>query len=145
MILLTVKTFDTRAEKGIKEGAYDQAWFRLQNEDTNQALDYTKINSIDLPEGYDPTEGVGGEDDDDLDLTGERNELTYIAGRIYLECPKVKARRPGTSGSGVDTNRDGTEEGEGRNTGMKQMMTSGDGHEATSQRSQLQSRGSRAG
>jgi hypothetical protein len=23
MILLTVKTFDTRAEKGIKEGAYD--------------------------------------------------------------------------------------------------------------------------
>jgi hypothetical protein len=65
MILLTVKTFDTRAEKGIKEGAYDQAWFRLQNEDTNQALDYTKINSIELPEGYDATEGVGGEDEED--------------------------------------------------------------------------------
>jgi hypothetical protein len=29
MILLTVRTYDTRAEKGIKEGAYDQAWFRL--------------------------------------------------------------------------------------------------------------------
>jgi len=29
MILLTVRTFDNRAEKGIKEGAYDQAWFRL--------------------------------------------------------------------------------------------------------------------
>lgn len=57
----------------------------------------------------------------------------------------MRARRPGTSGSGVDTNRDGAEEGEGRNSGMKQVMTSGEGQEMTSQRSQLQSRGSRAG
>ena len=54
MLLLTVRTFDTRGEK-LKEGAYDQAWFRLQNEDTNQTLDYTKVNDIDISEtGFDP-------------------------------------------------------------------------------------------
>lgn len=66
-------------------------------------------------------------------MTGERNELIYIAGRIYLECPKVKARRPGTSGSGVDTNREGADVGsDGRNSGMKQQMTSGDGQDLAS-------------
>lgn len=56
MFFLTVRTFDTRLEK-IKEGAFDQAWFRLQNEDTNQTLDYTKIGDIDISEtGYDPAQ-----------------------------------------------------------------------------------------
>ena len=43
MIVCTVKTYDLRKEKAIKEGAFDNAWFRLQNEDTNQSLDYTNI------------------------------------------------------------------------------------------------------
>jgi hypothetical protein len=43
MIVCTVKTYDLRKEKTIKEGAFDNAWFRLQNEDTNQSLDYTNI------------------------------------------------------------------------------------------------------
>lgn len=94
MFFLTVKTFDTRGEK-VKEGAYDQAWFRLQNEDTNQTLDYTKINDIDIGEtGYDPAQDVAPEEEEDQAEQGERNELIYLAGRIYLEAPQIKVKRP---------------------------------------------------
>ena len=94
MILLTVRTFDTRGEK-VKEGAYDQAWFRIQNEDTNQTLDYTKVNDVDISEtGFDPAgENAAGEDEEDEVQTGERNELIYIAGRIYLDAPKILVKR----------------------------------------------------
>jgi hypothetical protein len=34
MILLTVKTFDLRASPP-KEGEFDRAWFRINDEDTN--------------------------------------------------------------------------------------------------------------
>jgi len=34
MVLLTVKTNDLRS-KPAKEGEFDRAWFRLNNEDTN--------------------------------------------------------------------------------------------------------------
>lgn len=32
---------------------YEQAWFRLQNEDTNQTLDYSKFSQIAVPDGLD--------------------------------------------------------------------------------------------
>lgn len=87
MFFLTVRTFDTRNEK-VKEGAYDQAWFRLQNEDTNQTLDYTKVNDIDITEtGFDPAAEQAPEDEEEGEQQGERNELIYLAGRIYLEAP----------------------------------------------------------
>lgn len=94
MIFLTVRTFDTRGEK-VKEGAFDQAWFRLQNEDTNQTLDYTKIGEIDISEtGYDPAQDQPNEDGEEEAAEGERNELIYLAGRIYLEAPKIAKPRP---------------------------------------------------
>ena len=40
MILLTVRMNDA---KGAEKGAFDQAWYRLQNEDTNQTLDYSYV------------------------------------------------------------------------------------------------------
>lgn len=151
MILLTVRTFDTRAEK-VKEGAYDQAWFRLQNEDTNQALDYTKVNSIDLPEGYDATEGaaVGEEEEEGGDAAqGERNELIYIAGRIYLEAPKVSVRGSQTArAESVQSERKSQlaerkpEEGDGDVVGVRSPSNMKAGEEMGSQRSQMQSRGS---
>lgn len=94
MLLLTVRTFDNRGEK-LKEGAYDQAWFRLQNEDTNQTLDYTKVNDIDISEtGYDPNQDNPEEVDEEDRAPEERNELIYLAGRIYIDAPKISVRRP---------------------------------------------------
>lgn len=43
MLLLTVKCMDGMKPK---PGEFDRAWFRLQNEDTNQTLDYKIINTI---------------------------------------------------------------------------------------------------
>jgi hypothetical protein len=93
MIVCTVKTYDLRKEKNIKEGAFDNAWFRLQNEDTNQSLDYTNIKSVELPEGFVEEAAAGGDDDgegEDADAS-ERNELTYICGRVWLnDEPKTR-------------------------------------------------------
>jgi hypothetical protein len=52
MILFTVRTFDLRRSPP-KEGEYDRAWYRLVNEDTNQAVDYSRIKTIEKPEGFD--------------------------------------------------------------------------------------------
>lgn len=83
MILLTVRTFDLRKET-VAPGQYDKAWFRLQNEDTNQTLDYTNVRDIELPEGF-TEEGADdeGDEEDAADSSKPRNELVYIAGRIY--------------------------------------------------------------
>lgn len=42
MILLTVRGIDMRM-KPPKQGEFDRAWFRLNNEDTNQTIDYSKL------------------------------------------------------------------------------------------------------
>lgn len=57
---------------------YEQAWFRLQNEETNQTLDYSKFKDIPLPEGMDPE----AEEENQEQTEGE---LLYIIGRIYSE------------------------------------------------------------
>jgi hypothetical protein len=49
------------AEGKTKSKHYQQAWFRLQNEDTNQTLDYSKFSQIKLPQGYDDAPEEGGE------------------------------------------------------------------------------------
>lgn len=86
MIVCTVKTYDLRKEKNIKEGAFDNAWFRLQNEDTNQSIDYISLKTIETPEGYvDETGAAAEEEGEDGEAEqGERNELTYICGRVWL-------------------------------------------------------------
>lgn len=43
MILLTVRMNDT---KGVNPEAFKQAWYRLQNEDTNQSIDYSYIEKV---------------------------------------------------------------------------------------------------
>lgn len=84
MILLTVRTFDLRKET-VAPGQYDKAWFRLQNEDTNQTLDYANVSKIELPEGYseEGADDEGADEDDAADASKPRNELVYIAGRVY--------------------------------------------------------------
>ena len=50
MILLTVRQFVPKDGRVIgKEGEFDRAWFRLSNEETNQTLDYSMLNKIELP------------------------------------------------------------------------------------------------
>lgn len=78
-ILFFVRTFDTRGKK-VTEDAFAQSWFRLNNEETNQCLDYTKIASVELPEGYE--ENAGGEDEEE---PAARNELVYLAGRLFRD------------------------------------------------------------
>lgn len=65
--------------KRTKSKHYNQAWFRLQNEDTNQTLDYSKFSQIRLPEGFEDAAEEEGEE------AGQKGELLYIIGRIYCE------------------------------------------------------------
>lgn len=82
-ILLTVRTFDLRQEGELPEAMFNEAWFRLQNEATSQTLDYTKIRKIPLPEEY--NEGSPEDEGADDEEPKTRNELIYIAGRIFCE------------------------------------------------------------
>jgi len=52
MILLTVRCNDMR-KASPKDGEFDRAWFRINNEETNQAIDYKKIKEIEKPDGFD--------------------------------------------------------------------------------------------
>ncbi len=85
MVLLLVRSFDTRA-LAVPEGAHANSWFRLQNESTNQTIDYTKIASVDLPDDY--AEGelpAAGEDEEEAEEPAPRNELVYVAGRLFRD------------------------------------------------------------
>lgn len=94
MIVMTVRTNDLRKEKAIKEGAFENAWFRLQNEDTNQSLDYINIKTVDLPEGYVEEGPVEVEEEEGAVEPEDRNELTYICGRVWLnQEPKTMAEK----------------------------------------------------
>ena len=58
MVLLCVRTFDLRKAPA-QENEFDRAWFRLNNEDTMQSIDYKKIKEIEKPDGFEedvPTE-----------------------------------------------------------------------------------------
>ena len=92
MILLTVRANDLTGEK-VDVSQYANAWFRLQNEDTNQSLDYQYVKKVDLPEGFEdeaaeeaPEDGEEGED------AKKKNEVIYLAGRLFREDPKTKPK-----------------------------------------------------
>jgi hypothetical protein len=50
-----------RKVTGLNENLYNEAWYRLQNEETSQTLDYTKIKKRQIPEGYEEETGAGEE------------------------------------------------------------------------------------
>jgi len=88
-----VRTFDLRKEKEMPENLHGDAWFRLQNEQTSQTLDYTKIRKIPDPDDY----VEGNPEDEGMEIDAEerktRNELVYLAGRIYCETGKNGAHK----------------------------------------------------
>lgn len=82
MALLTVKTFDLRARPP-KDKEFDRAWYRLNNEDTNQTIDYKLIKQVEKPEGFD--EDLPLEEGIDPNDAPPRVEIVYIAGRLFYE------------------------------------------------------------
>ena len=81
MIFLMVREFDNTGKPPAKEGEFDRAWFRISNEETNQTLDYSLVQKIEQPEGYE--EFIPNEEDDEAPPT--RNDLTYLHGVLYLD------------------------------------------------------------
>ena len=101
MILLTVRAFDLAGEK-VDPAQYREAWFRLQNEDTNQSLDYEYVRKVNLPEGWEEEAEAAGEGEEGEEAGAEeagkkpRNELIYLAGRLFREeIPEGKAGADG--------------------------------------------------
>jgi len=81
MVLLTVKTYDMRM-KPPKEGEFDRAWFRLNNEETNQTIDYFKIKGIEKPDGFEEDPPL----EEGVDINEQpRNEIVYIVGRLFYD------------------------------------------------------------
>mmetsp|Transcript_22787 Transcript_22787/g.17221 ORF Transcript_22787/g.17221 Transcript_22787/m.17221 type:complete len:162 (+) Transcript_22787:1497-1982(+) len=81
MVLFTVRGYDLRA-KPPKEGEFDRAWYRLNNEETNQTIDYCKLKSIEKPDGFEEDPPL----EEGVDINEQpRNELVYIAGRIFFD------------------------------------------------------------
>src|SRR3569833_252420 len=81
MILLTVRCFDLRS-KPPKEGEFDRAWYRLNNEVSNQTIDYHKIKSVEKPDGFDEDAPLEeGVDPNEV----PRNEVIYVAGRVFFD------------------------------------------------------------
>ena len=92
MILLTLKTNDIKKEK-VNPSAYAKAWFRLQNEDTNQTLDYSYIKDVLEKEGIEDDEeavDAGDEDEEEDAEQSERIEQTILCGRIFNIANKSK-------------------------------------------------------
>jgi hypothetical protein len=52
VIVLCIKEFDNTGKPPAKEEEFERAWFRLANEETNQTLDYSLINTVEKPEDY---------------------------------------------------------------------------------------------
>ena len=105
MILLTVRAFDLSNEK-VDPSQYRDAWFRLQNEDTNQSIDYSYVKKIDLPEGYEEDAEAAGGDGEDAEENGEesarkpKNQLIYLAGRLFREEIESKGKREESDADG---------------------------------------------
>jgi hypothetical protein len=54
---------------------------RINNEDTNQTIDYSKIKSIEKPEGFDEDAPI----DEEADPSIPRTEIVYVAGRLFFD------------------------------------------------------------
>lgn len=81
MILLTVRTYDLRKAPP-KEGEFDRAWYRLNNDETSQTIDYKKIKEVEKQEGFDEDAPVEENPDEEPQ---PRVELVYVAGRIFMD------------------------------------------------------------
>lgn len=90
IIVLTVRTNDLKKEK-IDPSVHSKAWFRLQNEDTNQTLDYTYVNDVKKGSGddEDDEEEVEEDDDDEEGNATEKPESIILCGRIYNTCGEL--------------------------------------------------------
>lgn len=86
MIILTVKTNDAKFAKS-SAGDYAKAWFRLQNEDTNQTLDYQYVDKVKELEGLEEEEegdnGDDNEEENEDDEQKQKVEHTIVCGRIF--------------------------------------------------------------
>lgn len=89
MILLTVRSWDNSKETKINQTEYEKSWFRLQDEITNQTLDYQIINNITVPEDYEEFKDQDLDNEDNKEQSSSnRNELVYLAGRLYTNSDK---------------------------------------------------------
>ena len=83
MILLTVRMNDV---KGVNPEEFKEAWYRLQNEDTNQSIDYVKVEAVKADNGIqdgeeEEAEPAGSENGDEKPT----KETIFLAGRLYRE------------------------------------------------------------
>lgn len=92
-IIFFVRSNDLRKATDVHENTFDEAWFRFQNEQTGQTIDYTKVKRIPLPEDF--LEGAADEENDDPEAGPKaRNEVIYLVGRIYKEDLHFRTKKP---------------------------------------------------
>ena len=99
MILLTVRVNDLSKAK-VNPAAYQKAWFRLQNEDTNQTLDYSYVDDVKAKEGFEDEIGdeeeAGGEEEEEAEDKEEKVEQVILCGRLFnLKGAEKKAEEDG--------------------------------------------------
>ena len=101
MILLTVRMNDLKGQKADKS-QFSKAWYRLQNEDTNQTLDHSYIDKVKEDNGIeeDPEEPEAAEESGEEDA-GPKKENIFLAGRLYredIELPRDLDEGPASDG-----------------------------------------------
>ena len=87
MILLTVRMNDLKGMNADKT-QYDKAWYRLQNEDSNQTLDHSNIDKVKEENGIeeDPdAEQEANNEESEGEDAGPKKETIFLAGRLYRE------------------------------------------------------------
>ena len=94
MIILTVRMNELKG-KSVNKDAYKQAWYRLQNEDTNQTLDYIYIDKVKKESGIEDEDGEeeAEADEDDENAPAARKETIFLAGRLYREDIEIKNKK----------------------------------------------------
>ena len=99
MILLTVRMNDLKSASNDKS-TFAQAWFRLQNEDTNQTLDYSYIDKVKEEAGLEEDEeGEENQEEEGSDAEPKaKKETIFLCGRLYREDIEIpQARQEQTS------------------------------------------------
>ena len=88
MILLTVRMNDLKGMNADKT-QYDKAWYRLQNEDSNQTLDHSYIDKVKEENGIEPedpeAENEPNNEESEGEDAGAKKETIFLAGRLYRE------------------------------------------------------------
>ena len=92
MILLTVRCNDLKGQS-IDPSTFAQAWFRLQNEDTNQTLDYSYIDKVKKDEGIEDEAEAEDEEAEDGEEPVKKEHI-FLAGRLYREDTELRQSPP---------------------------------------------------